>query len=223
VDLRLVASVAKKHRGAAEQAGLELVDLLQEGAIGLQRGAEKFDPQRGFKFSTYANWWIRQAVGRAVDVGCVIRLPAGVAARLRQLTPGELQTLPPGERERLEAAAAVRIVASMEAPIKGGDADSATLTELVAADAPDPLEAAGAELEVERLRALLPDDVATMEGLLQVGTAGLAAQRGISRERARQAALAARVRLQLVAGLGSPPPGGSGVRATQLQRVGPLS
>jgi hypothetical protein len=69
----------------------------------------------------------------------------------------------------------------------------------VAADATDPLEAAGAELEVERLRALLPDDVATMEGLLQVGTAGLAAQRGISRERARQSALAARVRLQLVA------------------------
>ena len=71
--------------------------------------------------------------------------------------------LEPGTRERLQAAAAAMRVASIEAPLKGGDGDSSTLAELLSADEPDPLEAAGAELEVERLRALMPDDVATLE------------------------------------------------------------
>lgn len=122
----------------------------------------------------------------------MIRLQAGTVSKLRQLEPGELQAQEPG------AAAAVR-VASLSAPLKGGDGDTSTLAELLSADEPDPLEAAGAELEVERLRALLPDEVATLEALLLVGTAGVAAQRGVSRERVRQAAQRARARLQLVA------------------------
>lgn len=121
----------------------------------------------------------------------MIRLQAGTVSKLRQLEPGELQAQEPG-------AAAVR-VASLSAPLKGGDGDTSTLAELLSADEPDPLEAAGAELEVERLRALLPDEVATLEALLLVGTAGVAAQRGVSRERVRQAAQRARARLQLVA------------------------
>ncbi len=78
-NLRLVISVAKSYRGR----GLSLSDLVQEGSLGLIRAAEKFDHRRGLKFSTYATWWIRQSVGRALaDHGRTIRLPAYVATKL---------------------------------------------------------------------------------------------------------------------------------------------
>jgi len=75
-NLRLVATVANKFRPRlASFQGLEPVDLMQEGAIGLQRAAEKFDPQAGYKFSTYSYWWIRQAVNRLIETqGNLIRL-----------------------------------------------------------------------------------------------------------------------------------------------------
>jgi RNA polymerase primary sigma factor len=217
-NTRLVVSVAKRYIGR----GLPLTDLIQEGNIGLMRAIRNYEYQRGFKFSTYATWWIRQAVSRALaDQGRTIRLPAYISDQItrirrvqtelqqqlgRTATTEELAQSLGIPAPRLEQIlGSMSHPASLEAPIgEESDADLGDLLEDVNTPTPEEalLDAMDNEEVRERLSALPEREMEIIQMRFGLGEeeamtlAEIGQRMGITRERARQLELQALERLR---------------------------